>query len=257
MKPKGEIIYTRKNDLVRLVISNPAKKNAISYSMWLELADHIEKIKNDSQIRMLVIEGDQNHFSSGADISEFSELRAGHNKKEYDKAVINACKDLQTLLIPTIAYIKGYCFGGGFGLAMQCDFRFCEPDAIFSLPVVKRGLSYSKEQIRQLITIVGVTNAKDILFTGRKITAQEAELMGFTSIVNNPVKKDADNYVTMITENAPLSVQAVKAGFLELTGSGTGHISHEELTRLCSESADYREATLAFTEKRKPRFRGK
>ncbi len=253
----GKIIVQKENNVSTLCISNPGKKNAISYQMWLDIADYMISINDDNEVRVLILVGEGEDFSSGADISEFSDLRSGDKKELYDNAVVRAMKLLKNLKIPVIAHIKGVCYGGGFALALCCDFRFSHPMASFSLPVAKRGLGYSTGGIQNLIEVAGITHAKDILFTGRKIGVQEAEKMGITMIINNHLKNPLDSYVMMLSENAPLSIQAIKAGFQTITGVYDDQISLEERIKMCAESKDYKEATNAFLEKRNPRFTGK
>lgn len=243
----GQIKYSKNGFTGKIIISNPKKKNAVTYEMWKEFGSVLDNVKSDQDLRLLIIEGEGDNFSAGADISQFSDLRCGEKRNEYDRAIYSADDKLKKLLIPVIASVKGVCFGGGFALALKCDFRIAEEDAVFSLPAVKRGLGYNKENIKDLVDAVGLNNARDILLTGRKVYYPEAVSMGLVS----------KNFIEMIVENAPLSIKAVKAGLLEIRNISSDDFSAEDLVDECFFSEDYLEATNAFKEKRQPIFKGK
>jgi enoyl-CoA hydratase/carnithine racemase len=158
-----QIEYSKDGVTGKIIISNPKKKNAVTYEMWKELGSVLDNVKSDQDLRLLIIEGEGNNFSAGADISQFSSLRIGEKRNEYDSAIYSANDKLKKLLIPVIASVKGICFGGGFALALKCDFRIAEENAVFSLPAVKRGIGYNKESIKDLVDVVGLNNARDIL----------------------------------------------------------------------------------------------
>lgn len=242
-----QIEYSKDGVTGKIIISNPKKKNAVTYEMWKELGSVLDNVKSDQDLRLLIIEGEGNNFSAGADISQFSSLRIGEKRNEYDSAIYSANDKLKKLLIPVIASVKGICFGGGFALALKCDFRIAEENAVFSLPAVKRGIGYNKESIKDLVDVVGLNNARDILLTGRKVYYPEAVSMGLVS----------NNYIDILVENAPLSIRAIKAGLLEIRNIISDDFSANDLVDECFLSEDYLEAAEAFKEKRQPIFKGK
>ena len=223
----------------------------------MELNYILDMVREKKEIRALVITGEGENFSAGADISEFGEFRNIENKEKYDRAIYGAGDKLKKILIPTVAEIRGYCYGGGLGLALKCDFRLCEENSQFALPAVKRGIGYNMRSIMDLVEVVGLTNARDILLTGRKIDYHEALEMGLAKNINKYLKKPSEKYVNIFLGNSPLAVEAVKAGFLEITGEyENGDLSHQKRVERCFQSHDYFEAAKAFEEKRKPQFKG-
>lgn len=252
----SSIKYIKEDFVGKLIISNPLKKNAINFQMWKELSLHLDKIAKED-LRVLIIMGEGDNFSAGADISQFSELRQGEFQEEYDKVIYSAGNKIKNLLIPTIAYVKGYCFGGGFGLVLKCDFRIAREDVVFCLPAVKRGIGYNKRSIKDLVEVVGLNNAREILLTGRRIDFKEGYEMGLITNSKISIDEALDYYVNMLLENAPLSIKAIKAGFLEITENHVKEFSSEKCLEKCFKSEDYIEATNAFIEKRKTNFTGK
>lgn len=253
----GKIKYSKEGSTGRILISNLDKKNAISLEMWNELAYQLDQIEKDKDLRVLLIEGEGDNFSAGADISEFSDLRQGKMRLKYDKAIYSAGNKLKLLLIPTIAHIRGFCLGGGFALALKCDFRIAEKNAVFALPAVKRGLGYNKKSIKELLDVVGLNNTRDILLTGRKIEYKEALEMGLVLKSNISSEEAVESYIQKLSENAPLSIKAIKAGLLDIAGENYAGPNSEELVDKCFFSEDYIEGNIAFKEKRKTNFKGK
>ena len=156
--------------------------------------------------------------------------------------------------------IRGYCIGGGLGLAVCCDLRICSDNSKFGVPAAKLGLGYSYPGLKRLIDVVGVAFAKEIFFTARQFDAEEARVMG---LVNRIVTADGlegyvKNYAETIAGNAPLTVKAAKfiAGEVLRDESKRNLARCAELVEQCFKSSDYTEGRRAFMEKRKPAFTG-
>ena len=238
-----------------LRISHPEKRNALTLAMWESLAVHLEDLSKEDGLKALILMGEGEDFSAGADISQFSEHRNPGNRANYQAALEHAGKALSSLLVPTFAQIRGLCFGGGLWLALQCDFRLADSTARFSLPAAKRGLSYGLEGIRLLVKLVGEPKAKEILFTGNEYSLSEALQAGLVHWeMHEPA--EAERLIKQVTENAPLALHSLKAGFQEASGEKKEPY-HAWWVERCFASQDYLEATTAFLEKRKPKFTGK
>jgi enoyl-CoA hydratase len=246
-----------------IIFNNPAKHNAVSLEMWLALIEILEEFARDDAVRVIVVRGAGGRaFVSGADISKFEDERAEQEAVDrYNEISERAYLALFESPKPTIAMIEGYCIGGGVGLAVCCDLRICTEDAKFAVPAARLGLGYGLSRLQRLINIVGPAFTKEICFTARQFTAEEASAMG---LVNRVVGRDRiEAYVrdcaTKIAENAPLTVKAIKRITAEAM-KDPGRRDEALCDRLvaeCFASEDYVEGRRAFLEKRKPSFKGR
>ena len=162
---------------------------------------------------------------------------------------------------PVIAKIRGFCFGGGLGLAAACDIRICSEDATFRMPAARLGLGYGHKGIKRFTDIIGLANATDIFVTARRFDAPDALRMGFVSRVCAGSEIDAvvDQYTKMIGENAPLTVAASKFNIRQVCA----HPEEQDMERAvqmvknCFASEDFKEGRTAFMEKRPAQFKGR
>jgi enoyl-CoA hydratase len=240
-----------------LTIANVAKQNALSFDMWDSLPARIRALDDDPAVRVIVLRGaGERAFASGSDISQFGERR---NTPEgvalYNATVDAAVASVGAARKPTIAWIHGYCFGGGMALALHCDLRIAGEKASFSIPAGKLGLGYNHLWLHRLTSIVGPAHAKEILYTARRYSDEEALRIG---LVNR--RCSADEFAALVVEIgalAPLTHLATKAAVDAATAPGpydpTAAIA---AARRCFESRDYVEGRTAFAEKRAPDFRG-
>ena len=148
--------------------------------MWEAIPRVLEDFGADPAIRVVVLAGaGDKAFVSGADISQFEsaalERRGGAALREIGDAAQPRCSDFDK---PTIAMIRGYCIGGGLGIAAACDLRLAADDARFSIPAAKLGLGYRASSMKNLVDIVGAAYAKEIMITARQFSAAEAKEMG-------------------------------------------------------------------------------
>ena len=208
------MIAEKDGPIGRLIFNNPARHNAVSLEMWQAVAQIMEDFENDDAIRVIVVTGAGGKaFVSGADISEFKEKRANEEAAaEYAKISEAARVRLQETLKPTIAMIRGYCIGGGLATALSCDIRIAAEGSRFGIPAAKLGLGYAYDGISKLIDLVGPAYAREIFYTARQFTAEEALAMG---LVNRVVPGDelegyVKNYCDTIAANAPLTIRAAK-----------------------------------------------
>jgi enoyl-CoA hydratase/carnithine racemase len=156
--------------------------------------------------------------------------------------------------------IRGYCIGGGLGLAVSCDMRIAADNARFAVPAAKLGLGYDYPGLKRLIDVVGASFAKEIFFTARQFDAEEARGMGLVNRVLPDGELDAyvKNYADTIAGNAPLTVESVKfiVGEALKDESRRDKAAMDESVKRCFASKDYIEGRTAFMEKRKPVFTG-
>jgi enoyl-CoA hydratase len=201
-------------------------------------------------------------FVSGADISKFESERSSKEAIDrYNESVDKANTAIYEFPKPTIAMIQGYCIGGGVGLALCCDLRICADNAKFGVPAAKLGLGYGIKGIRRLANLVGPSMTKEIFFTARHYTAQEALRMGLVNQVVPAAELESfvKQYAATIAGNAPLTVNSVKriVGELVKDPADRDLALVDRLVAECFASQDYIEGRRAFMEKRKPNFIGR
>ena len=260
---EDRILASVREGIGSLVINNPEKHNAFSIEMSLAAADVIESFGRDDAVRVIIVSGaGERSFVSGGDISKFEQSRATPGQvADYARKQARFREVLRGVEKPTIAKIRGYCLGGGLTIALNCDLRFCAEDALFGVPAARLGLPYGIDPITQIVRVVGPAVAKDIMFSGRRLDAQEALRVGLVNSVLPAAELDAhvDRYATMLVRNAPLTIvaskriidEAVKDAHQRDLAGGEAAVSK------CFDSQDYVEGRRAFMEKRRPYFTGK
>ena len=243
--------------------NNPARHNALSVDMWEAVPPLLEQARDDDRVRLVAFSGaGEKAFVSGADISQFEDMRAAREAVAYyEKMAEKTLMGIHDFPKPTLACIRGYCIGGGVNVAISCDLRIASADAVFSIPAARLGLGYRYSAMKNLVDLVGPGVAKDLFFTARRIDAAEAKAIGLVSRTCAPEALDAlrDEYGNSLAENAPLTVMAGKAIVREILKPSPelDMALCTSLIRGCFESEDYTEGRTAFMQKRKPVFTGR
>jgi enoyl-CoA hydratase/carnithine racemase len=246
-----------------ITFNNPARHNAVSLAMWEALYEIVTDYAADDAIRVIVLQGaGEKAFVSGADISEFEEKRSSvETTRIYNQTSQRASLALKEVNKPTIAMIRGYCVGGGVSTAISCDLRIAAEGSRFAVPAAKLGLGYDFEGVRKLVDLVGPAFAREIFYTARQFSAEEALAMG---LVNRVVPADGlesyvRDYAATIAGNAPLTVASIKTLVAQALKDGSERDMKlcQDVVDRCFASDDYREGRQAFMEKRKPQFRGR
>ena len=197
----------------RITIDNEARMNALNKAMWQALPGLIEEAEQDTETRVVVLRGAGTRaFSAGADISEFGEARTGKAAKAYDALNQTAFDTLWRCAKPTLAMISGYCMGGGLELALCCDLRLASDDAQFAIPAAKLGVGYNPRWFAPLLAVVQPAILKELIYTGRRINAEEALAIGALNEIRpaEELEAAASNKAKAIAANAPLSILAAK-----------------------------------------------
>ena len=256
-------IVQNRNGCVNIVIDRQEHRNAFTLAMWLDLIDIFKEIKSDKENRVVLLTGSGGEsFSSGADISEMTgsryslaiEGRTAH-------PITEVARLIEDLGVPVIAGINGYAIGGGCELAVACDLRVAVESAKLGITSAKVGICISVENIKRLIALVGPAKAKDLLFTGRLITAREALAIGLVDYVLP--KGELDAFTSELAErmiaNAPLSIKYTKETIKLISRIHDLEDIGDEFrfARKCFDSRDFKEGVKAFLEKRQPIFEGK
>ena len=259
----SKMIMEKDGPIGRLIFNNPARHNAVSLDMWEAVTRIIDDFERDGATRVIVVSGAGGRaFVSGADISEFKEKRASEEAvAAYSRVSEGARQRIENTPKPTIAMIQGYCIGGGVGTALACDLRIAAEGSRFGIPAAKLGLGYGYDGIRRLIELVGPACAREIFYTARQFSAEEALRMGLVNQVVPPDKLESyvKDYCEMIAANAPLTIRSVKAIVREAMKDDAERdlAVCKRLVEECFASEDYAEGRTAFMEKRKPVFKGR
>ena len=243
--------------------NNPMRHNALSVEMWEAIPPLLAMAENDDRVRLVVFSGaGEKAFVSGADISQFEDMRAAREAvSRYETLAEAALMGIYNFSKPTLACIRGFCVGGGVNVAISCDLRIASSDSVFFIPAARLGLGYRHSAMKNLADLIGPGAAKDLFFTARKIDANEAKSLGLISRVCAPEALPALllEYTTALADNAPLTVRAAKVVMREILKPAADFDAAmcQQAIRGCFESEDYAEGRRAFMEKRKPVFTGK
>jgi enoyl-CoA hydratase/carnithine racemase len=258
---EGKLRVERDGPIGRLVLDNPARRNAIGGEMWRAMPKAIAELDADPAIRCIVLRGEGTvAFAAGADISEFEQRRSSEaDVKTYEALIDAAHHSIENSPKPVIALIHGFCVGGGLAVALSCDLRYADASSRFAIPAARLGLAYGIPGTNRLVATVGQAAAREIMFSARRYSADEARAMGLV----NRVLPDAelDDYVRKIAlelaTNAPLTIAASKSVINSLIAVKGNHSEAEKMVARCMKSEDYVEGRQAFMEKRSAAFKGK
>jgi enoyl-CoA hydratase/carnithine racemase len=259
----GKILKSVTDGVGVITFNNPDKRNAMSLDMWEGLGHALIELRDDADVRVVILTGaGDKAFVSGADISQFEKTR--HNaqaSEEYSKR-----SDAQRTLLanypkPTIACIRGFCLGGGMQLAMLADIRIASENSQFGIPAAKLGIAYGYDGLNHLVSLVGPSWARLLLYTGMRIDSAEALRIGLVDrVVGDAELWNATAEIARtISSNAPLAIKAAKITIAQALKdeSQRDMDAIKAIGTACMDSEDFREGRQAFMEKRKPRFKGR
>jgi enoyl-CoA hydratase/carnithine racemase len=259
----GKMLAAKEDGIGFITFNQPERRNAMSVEMWQGLAEILDDFAADDSVRVVIMQGAGGKaFVSGADISQFEKRRANADAQaEYAAATAGGRAKLAGFAKPLIASIQGFCLGGGLAIAMEADLRIASRASEFGIPAARLGIAYTLDGLRTLVQLVGPAHARMILYTARRIKADEAARIG---LINQAVAEEelADTVLDLartIADNAPLSVAANKLCIDTILQDPADRDldALARAARTCLDSADYREGRTAFMEKRKPQFTGK
>jgi enoyl-CoA hydratase/carnithine racemase len=254
-----EILVERDDSIATVVLNKPGSHNAISLSMYQRIPEVFSALDADPAVKVVVVRGaGTRSFASGADISEFEEVRGNSAAaKAYNEHVAAAEHAVERITKPTIAMVHGYCIGGGCGLALACDLRFADERSRFGITPAKLGLVYSLESTKRLVDIVGPSRAKWILFSGQHVYSDDALRLGLIDelVPADDLEKHTYEFARLITTRAQFSVRSGKRIVdLVLAGQTTDDDVTTGIRNSSFDTEDYAEGVRSFLEKRPPRF---
>lgn len=256
--PAPSVRLVRDGKRATLLIDRPAKKNAIDEATWRAFRDVAQEIDTSAEITVVTVRGAGGVFSAGADIAEFIALSGATDERRdaFADAVRNGEEAVAGIARPTIAAIEGVCVGGGCQIALACDIRIAAEGTRFGVTPAKLGIVYPVTSTRRLVETVGKSAAKDLLFTGRLIDAQEALAIGLVDrvVAAEALEAAIETVAAQIEANSRYSLMAAKKTVNALSDPTADLETLEILWRGGFSGEDLKEGARAFLEKRKPAF---
>jgi enoyl-CoA hydratase/carnithine racemase len=243
MEPR--LYHQVKDAVATVVISNPAKRNAMTAAMWRALPPLLDELSADPAVRALVLTGEGDTFCAGADISTLQGSPA-----DAQTLAVAAEEALAAFPKPTLAAVRGHCVGGGSQLAAACDLRFAEDGALFGVTPAKLGIVYAASATRRLVSLVGPATTKYLLFSGELIDAAQALRTGLADEVLP--EGDLDGRVAEFTGILVARSLLTQAAAKEFANGRTDRDAH--WTEQARGSGDTAEGVAAFLERRQARF---
>ena len=250
----------RENDIAIVKFNRPKQLNALNKEMTGELADLCEKLSTDDAVRGVILTGEGRAFMAGADISEMKAMDA-EGGREFARFSNFAFSRVAAVSKPVIAAVNGFCLGGGLELSLCADWRIAGESAVFAAPEVTLGIIPSGGGTQRLARLIGTGRAKELIFTGKKIKAAEAERIGLVNTVvpDDDLINEALKSMRMALANSGVSLryakEAIDAG---LDMSLEDGIKYEiNSVGMVFASEDRVEGVTAFLEKRKAEFKNR
>ncbi|HXX87166.1 MAG TPA: enoyl-CoA hydratase-related protein [Candidatus Acidoferrum sp.] len=255
------IIYEKSEGIATITLNRPEALNAFSKESVEEVLQALEDAKNDEKTRVIVVTGaGEKAFSAGADIKAMAGMNA-LKARELSLMGEKLCLAFENFEKPVIAALNGYALGGGLEVAMSCDLRIASENARVGQTEVNIGLIPGWGGTQRLTRLVGATKAKELVFTGRIIDAKMAEQLGILNMVvpADKFKETVRQFALDLAAKPPVAIKVAKA--LINKGADIGLDSAIALERegfgVVASTEDLQEGVKAFTEKRKPLFKGK
>jgi len=255
------ILYSKEDRIAIIRLNRPDRLNALNKKLMGELEDAIDKIAADDEIRAVMITGDERSFAAGADIKEIKEIEDAAKAFDFAKGVGRVYNKIENLEKPTVAVICGYALGGGCELILACDLRIASPDAKFGLPEINLGLLPGGGGTQRLLRLIGVTKAKELLYLGEQIGAEEALKIGLINRIypKESIFEEGKKLTKKLANQAPVALRLIKS--LVNTGINLdlkGALENElKAFSILFSTEDKVEGINAFLEKRKAEFKGR
>jgi enoyl-CoA hydratase/carnithine racemase len=256
---EGRVLYERSGRVARLTFDNQKAYNALTLSMWHELADICTKVGRDRDIRVVTFRGaGGKSFISGTDIGGFLKFESGEDGVRYEAEMDRCIGAVEEVPQPTVAIVDGWAVGGGIAVAFSCDFRIATPAAKFGSPLGKTiGNCLSMRGYTRLVANVGLVQAKRILFAGEMLGAAEAKALGaiYDVVEADAIDAAAETLCQTLADMAPLTISASKAAMRRLVYGHQPNI--DDLVAEVYASDDFKMGVRNFLDKKPRDWQGK
>jgi len=254
-----EVIVTHDGPIVTLTFNRPQARNAMTWGMYQRLYETCEEVDADDAVRVLVLKGAGGKaFVAGTDISQFTEFKSGEDGLRYERDGDLRTGRIARVKKPVIAQIQGFAVGGGLGIAAGADLRIATPDARFGAPIARTlGNCLSMQAYARYLDLFGPSRLKELIFTARLLTADEALAAGFVHeiVPAETIEAHVRELAQTIASHAPITLWVTKEAVRRIQESRPVP-DGDDLIATTYGSADFREGVRAFVEKRPPRWTG-
>ena len=257
-----DMILEAEGRVARLTFNRPQARNAMTFDMYDAIVTACDIVEADDDLRVLVLTGAGGRaFASGTDIRQFQSFETADHVLAYEARISRTLDRLEGLKRPTIAMIVGDAVGGGMGLAMCCDLRYCTPESRFGVPTARTlGNALSINNYARMVDLIGPTRAKELMFTAKLYTAAEAAGVGFVNevVAGDAIEARVTELATSIAGNAPLTIRASKEAIRRLlVQRRLDGPANTDIMLMAYLSEDFKEGVSAFLEKRPAQWKGR
>lgn len=256
-----DLLIKEKDSIAYVTLNRPKAMNSLNFSMLNALNNVIEDLRFNKEIRAVVITGaGEKAFCAGADLKERATL-SDKEVKRFILTIRSVFNSIEYLPKPVIAVVNGAAFGGGTELALACDIRVASANASMGLTETRLAIIPGAGGTQRLPRLIGKGKAKELIFTGQRVGAEEAERIGLVNRVCEPDKlmEECEKLTTMICETGPIAIEQAKYAINQgcETDIQTGLAIESNAYWLTIPTEDRLEGLMAFREKRKPVYKGK
>ena len=241
------------------VFDRPAARNAMTFAMYDELEATARRANEDPAVRALVLAGAGGAFVAGTDIAQFRDFRTAEQADAYEERMDRVLGTIEAIRKPVIAAIGGATTGGGLAIASACDLRVASASATFGMPIARTlGNCLSLGNLVRIASLIGVARVKELVFTARIVSAEEARTFGLLTeiVADDALDARVTELALAVAGHAPLTLWATKEGLRRIRERLLPE-EGRDLVALCYTSEDFREGVRAFGEKRRPVWRGR
>ncbi|MFP6709032.1 MAG: enoyl-CoA hydratase-related protein [Alphaproteobacteria bacterium] len=253
------IYMTKSGEIAEIVLNRPDKLNALNAEVWQGIIDLFGLAGADDDVKVVILRSSAPRaFAAGADISEFPIVHAtAASAGAYHDKIRTAYDAIASLDKPTIAMVRGVCFGGGCAIALNCDLRYADATSKFCIPPARLGIAYSLSETKRLSDLIGPSRAKEMLMGAKVIEAQEALAIGLATRLFAPEELEAETFAFAqnLCNLSQFTIRAVKTMVGEILEGAVDETDNSRRLRTEGfQGADYIEGRDAFLEKRKASF---